>query len=287
MDTTPSSISGISRRVEALAEVSTGYDALFCDVWGVVHNGERKHPAAEVALTAARGAGAKVVLLTNSPRPSASVVSQLDALEFSRDAYDAVVTSGDATRALIAATGGPVFHLGPARDIELFDGLGVARVDEADAAVVVATGLYDDESETPADYGDLLSRLHSRGLPMICANPDIVVHRGDRLIYCAGALAQGYAALGATVHLAGKPHRPIYDVATRVAGMSDRARILAIGDGLMTDIKGANEFGVDVLLITDGVHGDEFGGPGPDAAAVARVLAKRGLDARYFMAALA
>ncbi|KKN61090.1 hypothetical protein LCGC14_0525480 [marine sediment metagenome] len=287
MDITTPGNSGISRKIKALAEISTGYDALFCDVWGVVHNGERKHPAAEAALTEARGAGAKVVLLTNSPRPSASVIDQLDALEFSRDTYDAVVTSGDATRALIAETGGPVFHLGPARDIELFDGLGVERVDEADAAVVVATGLYDDETETPADYGDLLSRMHSRGLPMICANPDLVVHRGDRLIYCAGALAREYAALGAMVHLAGKPHRPIYDVATRVAGMSDRARILAIGDGLMTDIKGANDFGIDVLLITDGVHGDEFGGPDPDPEAVARVLRERGLHARTFMAALA
>ncbi|HEY9057793.1 MAG TPA: TIGR01459 family HAD-type hydrolase, partial [Aurantimonas sp.] len=206
MDITTSGNSGISRKIKALAEISTGYDALFCDVWGVVHNGERKHPAAEAALTAARGAGARVVLLTNSPRPSASVIDQLDALEFSRDAYDAVVTSGDATRALIGAAGGPVFHLGPARDIELFEGLGVERVDETDAAVVVATGLYDDEAETPADYAGLLARLKDRDLPMICANPDIVVHRGERLIYCAGALARDYAALGATVHLAGKPH---------------------------------------------------------------------------------
>ena len=272
--------------IAGLAALHGRYDVIFCDVWGVVHDGERKHPRAEAALAAARRSGAKVVLLTNSPRPAAGVVVQLDTLGFARDAYDAVVTSGDATRMLIDRTGGAVFHLGPARDADLFEGLAATRVDESEASAVVATGLFDDEHETPEDYAPLLQRLKARDLPMICANPDIVVHRGDRLIFCAGALARDYEAMGGQVRLAGKPHRPIYEVAAEIAQAGDRAKILAIGDGLLTDIRGANDYGVDALLITDGVHGEEFGGPKPDADKVAAVLKARSLTASYFMAAL-
>lgn len=272
--------------IEGLATLHGRYDVIFCDVWGVVHDGERKHPKAEAALGAARRAGAKVVLLTNSPRPAAGVIAQLDTLDFSRSAYDAVVTSGDATRRLIERTGGPVFHLGPDRDVDLFQGLDAKRVGEEEATAVIATGLFDDEHETPDDYAALLKRLKARDLPMICANPDIVVHRGDRLIFCAGALARDYEALGGAVRLAGKPHPPIYDVAAGMAAAADRSRILAIGDGLLTDIKGANGFGIDALLITDGVHGEEFGGPKPEADEVAAVLAARGLTAAYFLPTL-
>ena len=272
--------------IAGLSELHGRYDVVFCDVWGVVHDGERKHPEAEAALGAARLAGAKVVLLTNSPRPAAGVVAQLDTLGFSRSAYDAVVTSGDATRVLIDKAGGPVFHLGPDRDADLFEGLAAERVGEEAATAVVATGLLDDEHETPDDYAPLLKRLKARDLPMICANPDIVVHRGDRLIFCAGALARDYEALGGIVRLAGKPHGPIYEVAAAIASARDKSRILAIGDGLLTDIKGANGYGVDALLITDGVHGEEFGGPKPDAGRVEAVLAARGLTAAYFLATL-
>ena len=272
--------------IEGLVALHGRYDVIFCDVWGVVHDGERKHPKAEAALAAARRSGARVVLLTNSPRPAAGVVAQLDTLGFSRAAYDAVVTSGDATRVLIERTGGPIFHLGPPRDVDLFEGLGNARVGEEDASAIVVTGLLDDEHETPDDYAPLLKRLRARDLPMICANPDIVVHRGDRLIFCAGALARDYEALGGTVRLAGKPHRPIYEVASSAVSFEDKSRILAIGDGLLTDIKGANGFGVDALLITDGIHGEEFGGSGPDAGKVEAVLAARGLTAAYFLAML-
>ena len=274
------------RRIETLAEIADPYAAIFCDVWGVVHDGERKHAAAEAALWQARERGRHVVLLTNSPRPCDGVIAQLDGLGFARAAYDAVVTSGDATRDLIAAAGGPVFHLGPERDLDLFQGLGVDRVGEEKAVAVVASGLFDDETETPADYEALLSRLAARGLPMICANPDIVVHRGPRLIYCAGALAQEYAKRGGKVLFAGKPHRPIYEAAVRAAGLAAGAPVLAIGDGLMTDILGAQGFGVDALLITAGIHQQEFGGPDPDTAKVREVLYSRDLAARYHMASL-
>lgn len=274
------------RPIAALAEIAGDYDAIFCDVWGVVHNGVVKHPAAEAALTAARAAGVKVVLLTNSPRPSAGVVAQLGTMDFSHDAYDAIVTSGDATRALIADVAGPVFHIGPERDYDLFAGIDVDLVGEADARAVIVTGLYNDEVETPADYADMLARLQALDLPMICANPDIVVHRGERLIPCSGALARDYGQIGGIVRLAGKPHRPIYDVASRVLDLGSSSRVLAIGDGLMTDVKGANDFGADALLITDGIHGEELASSDSVTQTVAAVLSERGLTARYFMAAL-
>lgn len=270
-----------------LAEIAGAYSAIFCDIWGVLHNGEEKSPSAEAALLAARKAGVTVVLVSNSPRTSAAVGAQLDMLDVTREAYDAIVTSGDVTRALISAGGRRVYHLGPARDADLFEGLDVARVGEAEAEVIVATGLFDDEREVPEDYADQLARLAARGLPMICANPDIVVHRGGRLIWCAGALARDYAALGGEVRMAGKPHAPIYAVAEDRAGLADRSAILAIGDGLNTDIRGANNAGIDALLVVGGIHGEELGGAHAGAAALAEALSGQGLSARYFMPTLA
>lgn len=270
-----------------LAEIVSPYSAVFCDIWGVLHNGEEKSPSAEAALLAARKMGVTVVLVSNSPRTSAAVAAQLDALHVSRDAYDSIVTSGDVTRALISAGGRRIFHLGPARDLDLFEGLDVERVAETEADVIVATGLFDDEREGPEDYVDLLTRLAARRLPMICANPDIVVHRGGRLIWCAGALARDYAAMGGEVRMAGKPHPPIYAVAEDRAGLSDRSAILAIGDGLNTDIRGANDAGIDVLLVVGGIHGEELGGIHAGAEALETALAGQGLSARYFMPTLA
>lgn len=269
--------------IGGLAEVAGDYAAVFCDVWGVVHDGQVKSAGAEAALVAARAAGGKVVLLTNSPRPAAGVIRQLDALDVTRDAYDAVVTSGDVTRALIAGAGARVFHIGPQRDLDLFVGLDVERVAEADAEALVATGLFDDETERPELYAERLAGFRARGLPMICANPDIVVHRGDRLIPCAGALARDYAAMGGEVRMAGKPYRPIYDLAATIAGTGSAADILAIGDGLNTDIRGANAYGADALLIVGGIHGEELGGGAAEAEAIAARLAALGLHARYFM----
>lgn len=272
------------RLVGGLAEVTGGYDAVFCDVWGVVHDGIAKSPAAEAALRQARRDGLTVVLLTNSPRPRAGVEGQLDALGFSRDAYDAVVTSGDATRALIAQAEGPVLHVGLPRDLDLFAGLDLDLAGEEAARTVVVTGLVDDERETPDDYRALLGRLAARGLPMVCANPDIVVHRGERLIHCAGALGAEYVKLGGTVHLAGKPHAAIYDVArARLPALpGGRApRILAIGDGLFTDVKGANAAGADCLFVTHGIHRDELEAFAHDAMLLADNLGTRGLHARY------
>lgn len=274
------------RSIAGLAEVAGDYAAVFCDVWGVVHDGLAKHADAEAALLAARRRGLKVVLLTNSPRRSEGVARQLDALDVTREAYDRIVTSGDVTRALIAAAGVPLLHIGPARDADLFAGLGAELVGEAGAGAIVATGLADDEREGPGDYAGLLERAAERGLPMICANPDIVVHRGSRVIWCAGALARDYAALGGEVRMAGKPHGPIYELACRAVAVADPRRILAVGDGLNTDIRGANAFGADALLVVGGIHGAELGGLDVGAAALAAALTGQSLTARYFMPAL-
>ena len=255
-----------------------GYDVILCDVWGVVHNGVAAWPDAVGALGRCRAAGATVVLITNAPRPNPAVRAQLARLGVSGDAFDDVVTSGDVTRALIAEGPRKVFHIGPDMDLSIFEGLDVERVEDFEASAVVCTGLFDDETETPGDYADLLARLRSRDLPMICANPDIVVERGHRLIYCAGALAREYSLLGGRTLIAGKPHRPIYEEALRLAEKArgapvDRARVLAIGDGATTDVKGAIDNGIDLLFITDGIHAREYGEPGrPDPVRLAAWL---------------
>ncbi len=252
------------KQVSRLDDIVPHYRAVLCDVWGVIHNGVAYAPAAAQALSSARNRGVVVILVTNAPRPAASVIAQLDRLGFPHAAYDRVVTSGDVTRDLVAEGPRKVFHLGPERDLPLFDGTGVELVEAFEASVVVCTGLFDDETETPDNYGEMLRGFRSRNLPLVCANPDIVVERGDRLIYCAGALAQAYGQLGGTTHIAGKPHRPIYDLAIAVASEVSasaltRDHVLAIGDGVLTDIKGAENAGLEAVYVSGGIHAAEHG----------------------------
>ena len=252
--------------IDGLSDVANSYDALICDVWGVVHNGRAAFEGAVEALTSFRKARGPVVLLTNAPRPSRVIPEQLSRLGAPADAYDAIVTSGDATTAEIAKRApGPVYHLGPDKDHSLFDGVEVTETSLEKAAFILCTGLVDDQTETPDDYQDLLSRAKARNLDMICANPDVVVKFGDRLIFCGGALAQLYQTLGGTVVYVGKPHSPIYDLAyaalERAKGAPvARDRILAIGDGLHTDIEGANNQKLDALFVASGIHGDRASG---------------------------
>ncbi len=203
--------------IASLDVLSGRYSTLLCDVWGVVHNGETHFPAATEALRRARAAGLVVVLITNSPRRSADVIVQMRGLGVPDEAFDRVVSSGDVTRDLIAEGPRRIFHLGPDRDANIYDGLDVEPVEEFEAQAVVCTGLFDDEAETPEDYAELLHRLRARNLPFICANPDIVVERGERLIWCAGALARDYAQMGGRTLIAGKPHAPIYRAALKAA----------------------------------------------------------------------
>ncbi len=253
------------RFIDGLSTIAGDFDVLLCDVWGVIHNGITPFADACAALTRFRAAGGRVVLITNSPRPSDAVRAQVMQIGVPDNAYDAIVSSGEVTRRAIAAHAGErAFHLGPARDAALFDGLDCAFAPLAEADYIVCTGLFDDESETPDDYAVLLAQAHARHLPMICANPDLVVHRGDKLIYCAGALAEHYHALGGAIIMAGKPHAPIYDEALRLAdeargAPSPRARILAIGDSLRTDVDGAHQYGLKALFISAGIHVADFG----------------------------
>ena len=251
--------------VSGLAELAPRYDLVLSDVWGVLHDGVTAFPAAGDALRRFRAGGGRVVLVSNAPRPGFVVTRQLDGLGVPRDAYDDVVTSGDVTRALVSEHGTDrMFHLGPERDIRLFDGLPARSGSLEDADFVVCTGLFDDETETVEDYADTLARMRARNLLMICANPDIVVERGHLLLPCAGALAVAYEAIGGTTVTGGKPHAPIYDAALRAGATAlgraaDRARVLAVGDAIRTDVTGARDYGLDALLVARGIHAADMG----------------------------
>ena len=245
-----------------IAPLGTGTDAWISDIWGVLHNGVRAFPAAGEACLRYRRTGGAVVLVTNAPFPAARVARMLADFNIPREAYDDIVTSGDVTRHLIGAyRGGAVLHLGPDRYLGLFDGLDdVRRTADLDAcSAVVCSGLLADDHETPADYADRLAAFRARDLPMICANPDIIVERGHRVVYCAGALAEAYEKLGGKVRYAGKPHAPIYEAAfARIEALKgklvSRDRILAIGDGIRTDIAGAAAMGMRAVFIGSALH---------------------------------
>jgi HAD superfamily hydrolase (TIGR01459 family) len=235
--------------------------AWLLDVWGVVHNGVRPYDEACEACERFRGQGGIVVLVSNSPRPSASVAEQLARIGVPRSSFDAIVSSGDVARMMVEPYAGrPVLHIGPERDLGVFAGLDVERVGPEQAEAVVCTGLFNDEIETPDDYTQMLTVCVERGLPMICGNPDIEVVRGGHRIYCAGAIARAYEALGGKAAYAGKPFQPIYDLtfATHEGlrrGASERSRLLAIGDGIHTDIAGADAAGVRSVFIASDLHG--------------------------------
>jgi HAD superfamily hydrolase (TIGR01459 family) len=272
-----------------LHQIAPRYDAVVCDVWGVIHNGREAFAGVVECLKAFRAVGT-VVLLSNAPRPNEPIREQLASFGVPADAYDTIVTSGDLTRRLLAdkSRNGAfkVHHVGPDRDLTLFQGLAVDRVGMADAEAIVCTGPFDDTKEGPADYRDYWQPALARRLPFFCANPDLQVQRGDRLIYCAGALAQDYENLGGEVLYLGKPYAPVYafvdDRLREVAGRTvSRAKWLAIGDGLKTDIAGAREAGIDALLITGGIHEAELSGAAgaPDPLKISAILKDRDLRA--------
>lgn len=277
------------RFIHRLSDIADAYDALLCDAWGVIHNGVRLFDGVDEALSTFRKLRGPVVILTNAPRPAAIIPAQLDRIGLSRSAYDGVVTSGDATRAAIEGLlPRPIYRLGPDKDETLYAGLAVDFAPIDSAGFIVCTGLVDDRRETPEDYRDLLERAAAREMPMVCANPDIVVRWGDRLVYCAGALAEAYEKLGGNVVYGGKPYAPIYDLACRrlevVAGRSlERRRILAIGDGVKTDIAGAEKNGFASLFIASegGVHEGAA-----DDASIVQALGRAGVSADFAAARL-
>jgi len=279
----------MTRIIDTLDEIDPGYTALFCDLWGCLHDGMRAFPAAVAALERFRVGGRQVVLLTNSPRPAADVARQLELLGAPRSCYDAIVSSGDAAQAAMAAGqfGRRVYHIGPERDLGFFrhpDGrpIQVERVPLKEAEGIVCTGLFDDRTETPDDYRATILYGKTRGLRLLCANPDIVVDVGDRRIYCAGAIAVAYAEAGGRSYYFGKPHPPIYALARarlrELTGFETPPdEILAVGDGIATDIEGAMGENLDAMFITGGLAAEETGtspNGGPDPELLAGYLAR-------------
>lgn len=259
------------------------YDVVLCDVWGVLHNGLTVFAHACDALMRARARGSVVVLITNAPRPSEQVTRQLERLHLPREVYDAIVSSGDVTRSIIAQRHGQtLYHLGPERDRSIFSGCKVTFAPPETADYVVCTGLENDEIETPEDYRARLEAMLARRLFMLCGNPDVVVERGSTLVYCAGAIADLYATMGGSVLYAGKPYRPIYDMAlAKAEAAAGRKapldRVLAIGDSVRTDLKGARTVGIDFLFVTSGIHAEELGSrESPDTEALTATFVAAG-----------
>lgn len=246
--------------VNSARDLLARYPVLFCDVWGVLHDGMREYAAAGDALERYRAGGGIVVLVSNAPTPAASVARVLDEKHVRRSAWDAIVSSGDITRQHLIARGyGAIHHIGPDRSLPLFEGV-AARLVELDAAdAVVCTGLVHDLTETGESYRHRLLGAHARRLPFVCANPDLIVEVGGQLLPCAGAVGVVYEDIGGEVYWAGKPHAPAYQLAfataSQIAGRTIAAReILAIGDAAATDLAGAARAGIDALFIAGGIH---------------------------------
>ena len=277
-----------------LSSLAPAYDAILSDVWGVLHNGIAAHASACEALANYRRNGGRVVLITNAPRPSPPIVGLLDQLGVPRDAYDAIVSSGDMTRGMREEYRGRTVHyIGPPEENDsLFEGLELKLGAAEDAAALVVTDL-DTDDDTPDMYDTRMTLWLKRNLPMIVANPDRVVEHGDRLIYCGGALADLYEARGGRILMAGKPYRPIYTEALRLAEQAagralDKTRVLAIGDSIRTDAIGAAGFGIDFLFITGSIHAEELDAFGEaDPAAIRDLVAPSGASLAGYMPRLA
>ncbi len=277
----------MTRIIESLDDIAPGYQVLYCDLWGCLHDGVRAYPEAVAALERFRARGGAVVLLTNSPRPAANVARQLEALGAPASCYDLIVSSGDAAQEALASGrfGRRVHHVGPERDLAFFrDAEGrpfdVELVPIEEAEGIVCTGLFDDATETPEDYRALILHGKTRGLRLLCANPDIVVDVGEKRIYCPCAIAEAYAAAGGESFYFGKPHPPIYGLARRrISGKLGfevtPEEILAIGDGVATDILGAMGENLDALFVTGGLAAGDTAttaNAGPDPALLATFL---------------
>lgn len=293
----------MTKIIENLNQVSDRYEAVFCDLWGCLHNGVKPFAEAVSALEEFRSSGGKVLLLTNAPRPSSTVRGQLDRIGVDRALYDGIVASGDAARAALASGtfGTRVYHLGPPKDDSFFENLetedfyqgkDIERVSLDEAESVICTGLLDDQTETPDDYRAVLLESKNRGLKLLCANPDIIVHFGNKQLYCAGALAAAYTEMGGESLYFGKPHPPIYELArNRLTAIAGRIipdnKILCIGDGVKTDIQGAVAEDLDSLFITSGIACDEtMSGGQIDPAGLAAFLDAVQLTPTYSIAHL-
>jgi len=266
--------------IMGIGEIAENYDALLCDIWGVMHNGRVPYHDACLALERFRAERGPVILISNSPRPSAAIPAQFAQVGVRGEPYDAIVTSGDATvNELARRAPGPAFKLGPDRDDVIYEGLEMHFSALEDASFISCTGLFDDETETPDDYRTMLNEAADMGLSMVCANPDVQVKRDGKIIYCGGALAQLYDKIGGKVIYAGKPHPPIYELSRawieEIAGYDiPKDRVLTIGDNIFTDLLGAQQEDYDCLFIQDGLHAD-------NSEKLKSLLGEHGISARY------
>ena len=268
-------------QLSGIAPVIDRYDGVILDLWGVLHDGERPYPGVPECLDRLRAAGKVICLLSNAPRRTGGVIAKLDGMGIGRERYHHVMTSGEAAYDALrdrddpwhAALGRRLFHIGPDRDMDVYEGLDytlVASPDEAD--FVVNTGIVD-FGESLSVYEPALEACRRRNLPMVCANPDLIVMVGEQMVICAGTLAQRYEAMGGDVFWHGKPHAPVYDRCLSLMGIKDKGRILAVGDSLRTDVAGANAAGIDVALVTFGIHREELGGAWGEAVDPAKLAA--------------
>ena len=282
--------------IERFEEIAGQYDAVFCDVWGCVHNGVEPIASAGGALARFASSGGKIVLITNSPRASEAVELQIGRIGVPRSAWHTIATSGDAARYAMfrGDVGRAVYHIGPESGLEFFKPLRsrtefaelIKLVPLNEAEGIVCTGLADDENESPEDYADQLQVAVERDLKFLCANPDVIVDRGDKRVFCAGALSQLYAELGGTTLLFGKPRRTIYDLAkeqlSEISPGIAASRIICIGDGITTDIEGAAARGLDSLFVSGGLARHETGTLfQPDPALLRKFFSNSGLDPTY------
>ena len=280
--------------VNALSEISAQYDALFVDLWGCVHNGVRAFDAANKALIGYRAGGGIVVLVTNSPRPRAQVEQQLTDFGVARDAWDSIASSGDSARSalFLGSVGQKIYFIGTDAELPFFeplklidDPIQISRVPIEQAEGIVCTGLPTADG-TPDDVRAPLLYAKQKGLKLLCANPDIIVDRGDKREWCAGAVAQAYTEMGGTSLYFGKPHAPIYDLARRrlsaIRPNIPDDRILAIGDGITTDIQGAIGEGIDSLFITGGLAAKETAtATQPDPEKLSQYVVEKQLDPTF------
>ena len=254
------------QKLKGISEISDKFDVYFIDLWGVIHNGVQCYPEALKVLKKLKEQNKKIVLISNAPRPAAVVKVFLETIGLKSSCYDFLVTSGDITREYISLNSSKknFYHLGPTRDIDLFKDLNVTLTSKEECEEIICTGLVSDEEEKLQDYKILLDFFLNKKIPLICANPDEVVARGEKIVFCAGALANQYKQEGGVVRYFGKPYSEIYSFALKKIrahkDFKDKKEIntLVIGDNIKTDIKGANLSNLDSVLILNGIYKDFF-----------------------------
>ena len=255
-------------QIQGSVEHALGYKVILCDLWGVIHNGKALFQHSISFLEHMKENNIKVIFLSNAPRPNYVVEDGLNRkLGLNKDLYDGIITSGDVSCEHINKKihGESYFHLGPSKDFDLLETISIQRKDiSSDFDFILCTGLLDDEIEKPQTYKDQFEHFINKNLRLICANPDEIVYRGDKMISCAGGMAKYYSSLGGDIKSYGKPHQEIYEHAFNIIkkeGMCEsKSEILAIGDSIKTDIYGAEKFGIDSILIQDGIHKDAITG---------------------------